>query len=85
MQAIKIPLHLFQQQRRRTSLTRLVAFLHKRTVPVRVSPLHTHAGIPVIGDRRKGRLERGAQIAEQFRERISEVAASHLHLPGHLT
>jgi hypothetical protein len=83
--SVKSAVYILQQQRRRTSLTRLAAFLQKRTVPVWVSPLHAHAGIPVIGDRRKGRVERGAQIAEQVGERISEVPAYHLHLPGHLT
>jgi hypothetical protein len=62
-----------------------VAAVEEGVVRVRIAQIDTHLVVPVVGDRRKHRIKRGAQCGDQRRKRVREVFVLPLAeaVPGH--
>ena len=64
---------VFEQRRRRTDLTRLMAALEERCVVTWEAHVLAHALVPLIGDRHEVGIGSRPQRLDQSRERIAEV------------
>lgn len=58
MKAVIVAVRLFEDERCRFRLTRLVAPFQKPDVVIRITDVDTHCHIPAIGDRGERRIER---------------------------
>ena len=61
VQAVVVALAVLQEQRRRPRLPGRMAALEERRVLARIAHVDAHRLVPAVGDRRKPRIERGAQ------------------------
>ena len=73
MQAVVIVRSVLQQERRRQGLSGAMAALEEGGVLGGKAHLEAEPLVPAVGDRREMRVERGAQLLHQRRQRIGEI------------
>src|SRR5579871_498618 len=85
MKTIVVAFHVLKQQRSWTSLACIVASTNKLDMFFRIADGEAHRLIPAIGHRHKMRIEGGAQVRDQVRQRIAEVFvfSSPKTMPSH--
>src|SRR5437879_8298028 len=74
VQTVVVARPVLQQERSRSPLAGSMAAFEELGMRLWETCVHTHTLVPLIGDRSKLRINRSAQILNQWRQRIGEIA-----------
>ena len=85
MQTVEVIRAVLEHERRGLGLPRLVAAREELGMIGREAHVDAHRLVPSVGDLRQGRVERGSQLGDEWRQRIGEVAilAAAVAVSGH--
>src|SRR5260370_10793965 len=73
METVVISFSVFEEQRCRQNLPRIVAALDEISVSFRIADFDAHRGAPTVGDGHKTRVESAAELGDDIGQGIPEV------------